>query len=139
MHEGPIKVEKSLAEWSREERKLHQLEYLARDIIVSTLDASMLSGISWCNSAVEIMDHLNRLSIQADQTLPDRNEPIKMEEGVSSSSSEDKGYDQEESALMANEENNDEVSDASCSAFHTDESDDFDSEVTLDSLTEEIN
>ena len=66
MHEGPTKIEKPLAEWSREEKKLHQLDYLARDIIASTLDAPILAGISRCNSAKEMLDHLNRLSIQLD-------------------------------------------------------------------------
>ena len=93
MHEGPIKVDKTLAEWSREEKKLHQLDYLARDIIASTLDVSMLAGISRYNSAKEMIDHLNRLSTQPEQILPDGNDLINMEEGASSSSPEDKGHD----------------------------------------------
>ena len=78
-----------MSEWSKEDKRYHQLDYLACDIITSTLDAYMLAGISRCNSAKEMLDHLNRLSIQPEQLLLNEKEHINMEGRASSSSPED--------------------------------------------------
>ena len=81
-------VEKPMSEWSIEDKRRNQLDYLARDILISTLEPEVLKAVRHCQSAKEIWEFLRDLCTETDQItrnklqmLVDRYESFKMQDG----------------------------------------------------------